>query len=274
MATRFIFPDRRAFAAGLAPVLVASLVACGPSRPARPAGPAPLGAADYAAPPRVSRAVRAGATVEISGVAAPQARIRLTAPDGSASGTTALDDGRWSIILPAGRPALFSLAQDVSGRTVRARGYLAVLPAPGQPVTMLRPGSGAWTAGSGAALAITAVDFDKAGATVVSGVAPAQSAVRVGLDGADAGEARTGADGRFAASLTGPLSPGPHAIAVQAGGSTTTFTFDAARASDVAAPFAQSRRADHWRLDWLAPGGGVQTTLIADPASNALGAGV
>ena len=114
-----------------------------------------------------------------------------------------------------------------------------------------------------------ATDLATAGATVVSGFGQAGQSVRIAVDGQPAGEGRVNGQGRFSIALADPLAPGSRAVAVAIGAGRAALSFDASRPGDVAPPFAASRGETYWRIDWLAPGGGAQTTVIPDPGGAA-----
>jgi len=225
--------------------------------------------AEYLAPPSVVSAARqpSGAVV-LTGSGQPGSRIRLASPDGSAIGATASATGAWSLTVPpADAPRLYSLSSDIAGRLLRARGYVAVLPAPGLAAAMLAPGEGAqafdWPSGG---VSIRAVDFDSSGAAVVSGGAPAGDAVRLRLDGADAGEDQADAKGDYSVSMSRSLTRGRRVVAARAAHGSASATLDVRPAAPIAAPpLADERLEGAWRLDWTPPGGGVQTTVLFDP---------
>ncbi len=232
---------------------------------------------EYTAPPEAT-AVHASAQggVIVSGRAAPGVRVRLASPTGQAIGATADDSGAWSVALPSGDSVrLYGLAEDISGRLVQAEGYVALLPAPGASAVLLRAGTGARAAhAASGALRIAAVDFDS-GAGVVSGEAKPNAPVRLTVDGVAGGEARADASGRFAVSVATMLKPGEsfllkpgaHALAVESGGASARARVSVSRPEPVkGGPFRARRVAEGWRIDWITPGGGVQSTLVLDAA--------
>jgi hypothetical protein len=246
------------------------LSACDKATP--PARPAGLTQSDYAAPPELTSATRAAdGTVTLSGAGIPLARIRLASPTGASIGATAAANGRWNAALPpAAEVRLLSLSQDVDGRLVRARGYVAVLPPPGPVAATLRAGTGARPVFSPASLSIGSIEFDGAGAGVVSGSAAPDTPIRLFLDGQDAGEGRTDRTGRFDITLADNLSPSGHSIIVVSPAGRATQAFDATPAAAITTPpFAAERRTGAWRIDWMTPGGGVQSTILFDAAGSA-----
>jgi len=223
----------------------------------------------YIRPPQITGAARApdGGTV-LSGQSQANVRLRLASPDGGTYGATADDDGRWSIDLP-GDPAvrLFGLSEETGGRVVQGEGYVAVLPAPGRPAVLLRAGGGAAPLDDNQTLQIAAVDFDAGGSGVVSGAARSGAAVRVALDGAAAGETHASPQGRYSTAIAGAVKAGPHQVEVRsgAGAAQAAITVGPAPGPLAGTPYRGQRVAGAWRVDWLTPGGGPQTTLVLDP---------
>lgn len=253
---------------------VALMAGCGKpaAKPAAPASSAASAMAGYAAPPELLSAQHSAAGgVELKGVSRPDAQIRLLAPDGTGPSTIADHGGAWEMRGPSTDPRLFALSEAVPGRIIRSRGYVAILPPPGVAAIVLRPGAGPRALGGPRAVpVIVAVDFDRAGAGVVSGLAGVGKTLRVQVDGHDAGEGRSNQGGAFSISLSDVLKPGAHTAVVHLTGEPAPAR-SAAVAFDVAPPPASfpppllAQRLDTgWRLDWVTPGGGVQTTLVFD----------
>ena len=251
----------------------ASVVIGGCHRPVQPVAAAPeqpRPPSDYVAPPELTSASRqAGGAVVLSGGAAPGAPVRLASPDGSALTSVATAAGVWSMATPAARePRLYSLSEGVLGRPVRAKGYIAVLPIPAPAAAMLRPGGGAEPLpGLEPRLRLSGVDFDSSGAGVAAGVAPPGETVRLLLDGVETGVGRANARGVFTVPLAQTLHPGPHVLTAATSRAQASAAFSAAPAAAIAhPPVATTRVGGAWRIDWMTPGGGVQTTLIFDPS--------
>jgi hypothetical protein len=252
----------------LAAAALAALCACGKAEAPSRRPPAEPAQTDYVQPPEADRAVRTPVGATLSGAGAPEARIRLAAPDGSAIGATVSAAGQWTAPqLPVGGVRLLSLSEDVGGRLVRAIGYVALLPEPGPAAVVLRPGAGARSLEQGPRpLSIAAIDFDRAGAAIVSGRSAPSQPVRLFMDGAEAGEGHADARGFYAITLSEPLKPTAHALTVHSPAGQAGATFDSSRSLTMTAPpFAAARQTGAWRIDWISPGGGVQTTLVFDP---------
>ena len=251
-------------------VLALGLAACGRSPWAPPAAPAAGGQqADdgdggYRAPPRVRQAVRgADGDVTLSGVSLPGALMRLSSPSGGVQQTTADGAGAWSLPTQAGPPAIYGLSQETGGRRDQAQGYVVVLPGPGLTAAELRSGAGAMVlAGGPGAVKVNAVDFDASGAAVISGWARPNQPLRVMVDGAAADEGAALASGRFFLALPKPLVAGKRMVSVVSQGGQDQVEVDATPAQ----PFQGAMRAVQygaaWRIDWMTPAGGGQTTVL------------
>lgn len=259
--------------------LAAGLAACGRGgaawRPAdTPAPPSPE-ESGYLRPPLPRSAQRApGGGVVLSGRSGPQVRVRLSSPppNSVAYGATARDDGEWSITTPASPDVgLFGIAEELVGRDVQGEGYIAVLPGPGPAGVLLRAGGGASVLVNPPAtgVRIATVDYDGSGAAVVSGLARPGAAVRLFVDGVAAGEARAGERGRFSISLTSSLKPGDHEARVDSVDQSAAAKFALDHPRPISGlPYHGERLPAGWRIDWLTPGGGEQTTLIFDAAES------
>ena len=217
--------------------------------------------AAYLAPPMVTSLAADRGGFVWRGAAEPGARVRLGAPTGEAQFAQADAQGGWMLNLPpAASVRLYGLSMAVQDRTVQAEGYVAILPE-GRAVR-LRAGAGAipLTAPVGR-LRILAIDYDRDGGAVVSGQATPGATLVLRVDGIDA-QGKADANGRFSIAATEPLSPQSHQILV-AGDGEDRIVLNAGRAGDLtAAPVEAVREAGGWRIDWLTPGGGVQTTVI------------
>ena len=257
------------------PVLSASLAAallaaCGPGAPvsSQPASDRPDSAeAGYLAPPTLEGARRGPNGVVISGHAAPGADLRLGSPTGEVMMGKVDALGQWSVTVPdqAG-VRLFGLSSVQDGRTVQAEGYVMV--ADGGEAALLRAGAGARRlAESSSSPRILTVDVDREGGAMVSGVAAPGAGLNVRVDRVTRGGARTDDEGRFDISLTDALTPGVHDIQVAGEGGETAVAVAVTRAAPlVDGPVRADRMANGWRVDWMTPGGGIQTTYLIGAA--------
>ena len=234
----------------------------GAARP--PAGVSALAEQAYRAPPAITSASRgAGGRVILAGLADPGARIRAATPAGQAVVARADRRGFWRIALPgAGELRLLGLSMSQGARTIQAQGYLAVTPE--GEVAQLRAGAGALVvAGPGGAVRILAVDVDRQGGAVVSGVGAPGGSVTLIVDGVARGAARVDAGRRFVLALNEPLTPGDHRLEVDQGAARVEAAVSVSPPAPLTdGPFRAQRLAAGWRIDWLTPGGGLQSTLI------------
>lgn len=249
--------------------LALTTAACGrpgpfPAREAQAGAEAPD--PGYRAAPQVSgAAMDSSGAMTLNGRALPSSRVQIVSPAGARIETSANGSGLWAASIgPLSEPVLYSLEEETRGQTVQAEGYVAVLP--GAPaVALLRAGFGAEVMrGAGkAGLEILAVDYDAAGAAVVSGRAPPASPVRVLADGQPPVEGAAGPDGRFSLTLSKPLPTGVHRLQALTpkGEARVEFTVTPP-APPKGAPYHAQPLSFGWRVDWITPGGGVQTTVV------------
>ena len=225
--------------------------------------------AGYLAPPAVTQvAVATDGRLLLDGTAAPGARVRLAAPAGTPIFADADSAGRWQVNIAVGEPVrLYGLSMVTQGRAVQAEGYL-LLASEGR-AAQLRAGAGAVFLATGSREPrILAVDYDRDGGAVVSGVSAPGATLGLRVDRHPRGETKADARGRFAISLTEPLGPGGHALEVSGVGGEDVLSIDASRPGGVGpGPFSGQRTAYGWRVDWMTPGGGVQTTQIFERAA-------
>lgn len=219
---------------------------------------------DYQAPPTLSSAARLpGAAMVLTGHAGPGDRVRLASPDGRAVYTEAGRDGVWRLSLPApAEPRLFGLSMVQNGRTVQAEGYIAVTPQ--GAAAQLRSGAGALVLGDATAgPVILAVDFDSKGGVVVSGRASPRAGLDLWVDGVRRGRGAAGPDGVFSLALGEPLTFADHQLEVAEGPKRAQATPRLSLASRPSGgPYRATMTRSGWRIDWLTPGGGLQSTLL------------
>jgi hypothetical protein len=258
---------RSSAVAGLS--VVAALAGCGraPSDALNAAADSPPATqADYQAAPDVT-AVSAGPAGQwvLSGTASPGAAVRLASPGGEKQFATADGAGRWRIALPgSAAPRLLGLSMTHGGPVVQAMGYIFV--APDGETARLRSGGGAEVlTPSARRLTPLALDYDKQRAAVLSGVASPGETVMLRVDGVERGRVIAGRAGRFAVSLQ-RLDAGDHTLDLSSdtGQTQAKVTIDEP-APLASGPFAAVRHGRDWRIDWLTPGGGEQTTVLLGP---------
>ena len=243
------------------------LAACG-DKPATPQNKAAPGAetaaeAGYLEPPRVTAARAADGTVGLAGSAAPNAKVRIASPAGDVIFAQADTQGRWSArVTPARAVNLYGLSMNNNERTAQAEGYVLVT-AEGE-VAQLRAGSGALVLSRASnAPRILAIDYDRDGGAVVSGVAAPGVDLALRVDRASRGETKSDAKGRFLIALAEPLKPGSHDFEVAGRGGEDRRQVETTMPARLASgPYAGARTDFGWRVDWMTPGGGEQTTLL------------
>lgn len=216
----------------------------------------------YAAPPQVLGVARNGGVIEIEGSAPAKARVRLAQPNGAAMFAAADAQGRWSLSFPApAEPQVFGVSAEADGRTAQAQGYLLV--SPDGRAALLRAGGAALRVDALPATAIGAIDFDREGGAVISGRAPANSTFDVRVNGKQAAEAHSDAQGRFEVVLTSPLTPGHRRLQMIGPGYEASADISVSRPIvPPAGPLRAAQTAGALRIDWVTPGGGLQTTML------------
>jgi hypothetical protein len=120
---------------------------------------------------------------------------------------------------------------------------------------------------AGSKAGVAAIDLDGEGGGLLSGQAPAGTDVAISLDREAVTEVRTDDSGRFAETLP-RLTPGAHRIDATGAGFQETLRFEVAPPPPlVGASFRSQVSPEGLRVDWLTPGGGVQTTILTQPRS-------
>ena len=254
--------------------LAGALMACHASAPptVKAASGTTTQSSGYQAPPDlVSVGVAPDGWIEVSGVATPGVAVRLATPTGAASFAAAESGGRWRMRIPSSpEPRLFGLSMSAAGRVVQAIGYLFI--APDGQTARLRAGGGSEVIERPAGgLRALVIDYDTQRAATLSGRAPTGVMLSLRVDGVERGQATAGPDGRFVMPLNQPLSSGNHHFDLV--GADKEVEMQATIGAPVRltnAPFFAMRSGAGWRVDWLTPGGGEQTTLILGAADRAL----
>lgn len=224
----------------------------------------PGAVAGYMTPPRVM-AVRSGrGGSALAGYAEPGARVLLIAPDGGRRSVTADRKGLWTIVVPPSSDLrLFGVAMTVAGRSVQAEGFLALTPE--GRLAQLRPGASAWVlAPASRRPLILSLDFDHDGAAMVSGVGTVGAEIGLRLDRTAAGGSMIDRSGRYSFALSRLVGPGDHELEISGEGGEDVVAFAGARAEPFEGLFRAVRLQTAWRIDWMTPGGGIQSTLLFD----------
>lgn len=238
-----------------------AISACGPVQAPPDPAQARQDEAAYLAPPSLDRLEPGSSTLVLAGLAAPGARVQLARPGGERLSTRADALGRWRIVAPApGGPEVFGLSQSLAGRTVQAEGYVFL--SGSQGAWLLRAGAAARPL-AGAPSGGLVIDYDRSGGTVVSGKAPADGLLVVQVNGRRAGSGRSDASGRFEIRLDGPLATGESRLRLFGEGvNRETLLRLSPPAPLEEGPVRAVPEGVGLRIDWLTPGGGLQTTQI------------
>ncbi|MBS0334194.1 MAG: hypothetical protein JSS35_15605 [Proteobacteria bacterium] len=260
------FPTRAAFGrSSLAALALCVLTACGGKPPVAAEGEA-APQVSYVSPPRVEAVRPAPSGVILLGSAPPGGQVRLATPAGQAQFAAADAAGRWSVVLPPASTArIFGLSAVVRGRPVQAEGYLLVTPT-GQ-AALLRAGASAVRVDPPSQRGLRSVDFDRGGGMEITAQTAPGATVTVQMDGRQIAQGRADATGRYGVSLGGqtPVRPGTHHIELFGDG--YVLIDQATVAVTPAAPLAEGPLRSQLtpaglRVDWMTPGGGVQSTLL------------
>jgi hypothetical protein len=236
------------------------LAGCGDRRPLGPGDGSHSQAENgYLSPPQLIQAAPSTGQIVLRGRAAPHAKVTL----GQVRETAADSKGAFAFAVPLTPAAqIFSLSMMAGGRRVQAEGYVLVT-AKGQ-VAVLKSGAAAERLDMADRYGVGAFDFDSAGAAIVAGRAPAGSGLSIRLDGRQAVEARSDDRGAYIISLP-TLRPGPHRIEVVGDNFTQTIDVAMSPAEPLTdAPIRTTPGPGGLRVDWMTPGGGLQSTIIAD----------
>jgi hypothetical protein len=258
-------------------IALALLATAACSRPASNAAASADAAAasseqQYQAAPDLTGASPTGdGRVELAGRASPGAAVRLTSPGAAPQFAAADPQGAWRLTIPpSAQPRLFGLSMSAGGRVVQAIGYLFVAPG---AVARLRVGGGtqALASASHGGLAGVALDYDSKRAATLSGLASPGETVGLRADGVERGQAAADQAGRFVIALNGePLAAGAHDFELLSPSGALRFSAELDAPTPLAGtPYAARRQGAAWRVDWITPGGGEQTTLIFERGGGA-----
>ncbi|MDB5424726.1 MAG: hypothetical protein JWQ29_2142 [Phenylobacterium sp.] len=251
-------------------VALVGLAGCGGQAPAAKAG-GDVRAQDgaYLAPPTPDAVRLTPAGLRLSGSAPAGGRVRLATPAGQALFALVNGAGRWTIVLgPLAEARIFGLSVTARGRSAQAEGYVVVTPQ-GQ-AALLRAGAGARRIDTTGGYGVKAIDFDRGGGVEVSATAPPGGATRLHLDGRLAAQGQADAEGHYDASLPTPgsstaIRPGAHQVQVSGDGFSHTVAFQVSPPAPLAQGPARSQLTQAGlRVDWMTPGGGVQSTILVN----------
>ena len=221
----------------------------------------------YLTPPMPDAVQAVGEGWRLSGSAPPLAQVRLATPQGEALTATADARGRWAVVLgPSAQPRIFGLSATAKGRQLQSEGYVLLTPK-GQ-AAVLRAGAGAHRIDAAARPGLRAIDFDRGGGLQISAAAPAGASLVVRLDERQVANGRTDEAGRYEVSLpqTGSqtrILAGGHQAQVFGDGISDSVAFQVTPAAPlVDGPLRSQLTSAGLRVDWMTPGGGVQSTIL------------
>ena len=241
--------------AAMALLLCVAGYACSP--PALPEADAPQArtAVDgWTRPPMIRSVQRVAAGLVFAGRAEPGARVVLRSDSGPAYAAAADDRGRFEIRMTAPAGDLLLRPETQIGQDAAPAPERLLIVAGGRgPVAILRAGGA--TRRLDAAPALGAVDSDGR-MRLVSGRAPAGGPPIQLEAGGEAGRVTPDASGRWSLVLT----PSAGSDDIRVGG--RTFTWPGEGQAD-GAPRIE-RAGAGWRVVWIGPAGGRQTTWLPD----------
>lgn len=228
----------------------------------------PEGAAGYLRPPSLAM-VRAGADgVSLSGRAQPGAPVQLISPSGQTFDATADSAGAWTVRLPPSQDVrLLALSMGAGGnRVVPAQGVLALLP-DGRAVQLRAGASAEPISVISDTPRLLTIDFDADGAASVAGAARPESGLSLRIDRAARASGKADSRGRFHLVVARPLAAGVSRFEVAGESGEQAVEIPISPAGMFEGSHRIQRLANAWRIDWVTPGGGVQTTLILGAGS-------
>jgi len=222
-------------------------------------------AAGYARAPVLTGVTQNGEGVfVIAGNARPDGRVRVLYQGRRAVGVTADSAGHFKVEVPAANPGgIYDVSMEDSGRLMHAEGRLFVPFNHPEKAVLLRPGASSLPLDAMAGT-IATVDYDSSGGAAVAGKVTPRTQVDLVMGGEIRGRTDSDALGRY--SLTTQIPPPAGATAVLG------LTIQANKISSVRSvpvSVANVTGGDRvtaidggWRVDWVLPGGGMQSTLV------------
>jgi hypothetical protein len=242
---------KRAISTMMAVALGGVPAACAPAPPEQ-AETGSRAAAGWTRPPVVSRVVRAGSALVVSGVAEPEGRVVLRSGEGEAFAASADSRGRFEVRLPApARHLLLRPETQVGQDAAPSPDQLLILAGGQGPIAVLRPGGA--TRRLDDAPALGAIDSDGR-MRLASGAVPAGTARVEVQGGGDSLQVAPDASGRWSVML--PPNSDPEEIRVAG----RAFVWPGE------APAAQGLSVDRvgagWRVRWSGYGGARQSTWL------------
>jgi hypothetical protein len=229
---------------------------------------APEGAVEpYLSPPRPDHVQRGASGLLLSGTGPPRSKARLATPQGQSITGNVDKQGRWAMALgPASVPQVFGLSVALDDRTVQAEGY--VLATPSGQVALLRAGGASMRIDRPPGFGFRLIDFDRGGGMAVSAAVAPGATVILRLDGRQVAQGRADATGLYvvdlpAAGAPSAIAPGLHRLQMYGDGFSDNITLQLVAAAPlVQGPMRSQLTGAGLRVDWMTPGGGVQSTIL------------
>lgn len=167
---------------------------------------------------------------------------------------------------PATAPQVFGLSAALDNRTVQSDGYVLVTPS-GQ-VALLRAGGASMRIDRPPGSGFRVIDFDRGGGLQVSAVVAPGATVILRLDGRQAAQGHADATGLYVADLptargSSDIATSLHHLQIYGDGFSDDVRLQlAAPAPLVQGPMRSQLTGAGLRIDWMTPGGGVQSTIL------------
>lgn len=243
-----------------------ALAACQPSRPKTADDEeSALREAGYARAPVITGVNQSDpSTFVVTGLATQNGRVRVVYQSSHSVGVTADSKGRFRADVPAAAPGgIYDLSMDDNGRSMHADGRLFVPQGHPEKAVLLRSGTPSQSL-LNANTVVAVIDIGGNGGAAVTGRVAPNSDVKI-FEGTDLrGQARSDAQGNY--SITTRILPPTETPA------TWSFTVQTGNASlnenvVVSLPNSAARDQisavdDGWRVDWVLPGGGMQSSFV------------
>ncbi len=249
----------------IAPCLLL-LAACQPNRPkAANDEESALREAGYARAPVITGVNQSDpSTFVVTGLASGDGRVRVVYQGTHAVGVTADSKGRFRAELPAtAQGGIYDLSMDDNGRPMHADGRLFIPQGHPEKAVLLRSGSPSQPLLNPNTVAAV-IDIGGNGGAAISGRTAPNSDVKL-MEGGDLrGQTRSDAQGNY--SLTTRIlppteTPETWSFTLQAGTATVNENIPVvlpnAAVGDQVTPIGSG-----WRVDWVLPGGGMQTSFV------------